>query len=156
VLDLEHKPSSKNIVFIGTHLKAKKAFETTRTGQTQSIVRYIRDEYPTHTHIILAGDFNGDKKEPFYSEIFNFGFRSAYRTMMEDKEPPYTTWKFKGRDGTERESCQTIDYIFYNPIGFTPKTVLKFPSKTDMGHDGLPSRNYPSDHLALEVIFNIQ
>ena len=106
--------------------------------------------------MILAGDFNGDTAEPFYSEITNCGLLSAYSAMSNNHEPQYTTWKFKGRDGTERESCHTIDYIFYNPSGFQPIAVLEFPTKDEIGPNGLPSINYPSDHLALEVIFKIQ
>jgi nocturnin len=148
--------SSKKIVFIGTHLKARKNFASSRTAQAQALIQYIQNQYPTQTHIILAGDFNGDTAEPFYSEIINYGFGSAYRTMLNDHEPPYTTWTFKGRDGTERESSQTIDYIFYKPTGFTPKAILQFPTKDEIGPNGLPSINYPSDHLALEVIFDIK
>ncbi|CAF2772518.1 unnamed protein product [Rotaria sp. Silwood2] len=106
--------------------------------------------------MILAGDFNGDTVEPFYSEIANYGFRSAYSAMLNNHEPQYTTWKFKGRDETEKESCHTIDYIFYTPKGFTPKAILQLPTKDEIGPNALPSINYPSDHLALEVIFNIQ
>ncbi|CAF3835421.1 unnamed protein product [Rotaria sp. Silwood1] len=109
-----------------------------------------------HTHMILAGDFNGDAAEPFYSEITNYGFRSAYSAMLNNHEPQYTTWKFKGRHGTLKESCHTIDYIFYTPKGFTPKAILQFPTKNEIGPNALPSINYPSDHLALEVVFNIQ
>ncbi len=137
-------------------MKARKTFENSRTAQAQALLQHIKNKYSTHTHMILAGDFNGDATEPFYSEITNYGFRSAYSAMLDNHEPQYTTWKFKGRDGTERESCRTIDYIFYTPNGFTPKAILQFPTKDEIGPNGLPSINYPSDHLALEVIFNIQ
>ncbi|CAF1138871.1 unnamed protein product [Rotaria sordida] len=155
-LDLEHKPASNKIVFIGTHFKSKKEFKTSRTYQAQAIVEYIRKNYSTRQHVIVAGDFNGEIDEPFYSEFLNFGLRSAYRTKMNDKEPTFTTWKFKGRDGTEREQCKAIDYIFYNPKGFTPKAILQFPNKSDIGPNALPSIHYPSDHLALEVVFDIE
>ncbi|CAF1118363.1 unnamed protein product [Rotaria sordida] len=155
-LDLEHKPTSNKIVFIGTHFKSKKEFKTSRTYQAQAIVEYIRKNYSTRQHVIVAGDFNGEIDEPFYSEFLNFGLRSAYRTKMNDKEPSFTTWKFKGRDGTEREQCKAIDYIFYNPKGFTPKAILQFPNKSDIGPNALPSIHYPSDHLALEVVFDIE
>ncbi|CAF1414743.1 unnamed protein product [Rotaria sordida] len=45
---------------------------------------------------------------------------------------------------------------FKGPDGFTPKAILQFPTKDEIGPNALPSINYPSDHLALEVIFNIQ
>lgn len=155
-MELEHKSSSKKIVFIGTHLKARKNFTSSRTAQTHALMEYIKNKYSKHTYIILVGDFNGNTSEPFYKEITDYGFKSAYSVMLNNQEPPYTTWKFKGRDGTERESCGTIDYIFYTPNGFTPKAILDFPTKDEIGPNALPSVNYPSDHLALEVVFNIQ
>ncbi|CAF1335355.1 unnamed protein product [Rotaria sp. Silwood1] len=156
VLDLKHKHSSKEILFIGTHFKSKKEFKTSRTHQAKAIVNFINEKYSTREHVIVAGDFNGDMDEPCYSEFLNFGFQSAYRTKLNDKEPEFTTWKFKGRDGTEREQCKAIDYIFYKPKGFTPKAILQFPNKSDIGLNALPSIHYPSDHLALEVVFNIE
>ncbi|CAF5224301.1 unnamed protein product, partial [Rotaria magnacalcarata] len=85
-----------------------------------------------------------------------FGLKSAYRIKMGDQEPSYTTWTYKGRDGTEREQCKAIDYVFYSPKGFTPKAILQLPSKDDIGPNALPSINYSSDHLALEVVLNIE
>lgn len=156
VLNLTHKPSSKQIVFVGTHFKSKKEFKTSRIGQAQEIVNYLKTNYPSSAHVIVAGDFNGDSEEPCYAEFINYGLKSAYRTKLGDKEPPYTTWTYKGRDGTEREQCKAIDFIFYNPRGLTPKAILQLPSKDEMGPNALPSNRYPSDHLALEVLFNIE
>ncbi|CAF3437945.1 unnamed protein product [Rotaria socialis] len=156
VLHLEHKPSSKKIVFIGTHFKSKKEFKASRLHQAEAIIEHLKTKYPTSSHVILAGDLNGDFEEPCYTELVNFGLKSAYRTKMGDKEPSYTTWTYKGRDGTEREQCKAIDYVFYSPKGFTPEAILQLPSKDDIGPNALPSINYPSDHLALEVILNIE
>jgi hypothetical protein len=64
--------------------------------------------------------------------------------MLNDKEPSFTTWKFRENDGIEDEQ-----------EGFVPIAILKLPSKEDIGSNGLPSNEYPSDHLALETIFNI-
>ncbi|CAF2555687.1 unnamed protein product [Rotaria sp. Silwood2] len=156
VLDLKHKNLGNEILFIGTHFKSKKECKPSRTHQAEVVVAFIRKNYPTRKHVIIAGDFNGDADEPCYSEFLNLGLRSAYRTKMNDKEPEFTTWKFKGRDGTESEQCKAIDYIFYNPQGFTPQAILQFPKKADIGPNALPSIHYPSDHLALEVMFNIE
>lgn len=75
--------------------------------------------------------------------------------MSDDKEPSFTTWKFRQYDEIEDEQCRTIDYIFYKPQGFVPIAILKLPTKDDIGLNGLPSNQYPSDHLALEAVFNI-
>lgn len=75
--------------------------------------------------------------------------------MSNDQEPSFTTWKFRRHDGIEHEQCHAIDYIFYKPEGFTPIAILKLPTKEDIGSNGLPCTQYPSDHLALETVFNI-
>ncbi|UJR32831.1 hypothetical protein I4U23_020293 [Adineta vaga] len=154
-LELKHKPSSTNIVFVGTHLKAKKPFANMRITQTKAILQYLSEHYSTRTHTIIAGDFNGDSEEPFYDMIRQSGFSSAYRTFLNDKEPPFTTWKFREHNGIEDDQCRTIDYIFYKSEGFTPMAILQLPSREDIGCNGLPSDEYPSDHLAIETIFNI-
>lgn len=82
---------------------------------------------------------------------------SAYRLLMNNYEPPYTTWKFKSREQkNEQEESRTIDYIFYRSENLHPIAYLEFPTKTEIGPNGLPSANYPSDHLALNTIFLIR
>ncbi|CAF0828912.1 unnamed protein product [Adineta steineri] len=155
ILELKHKPSSKNIIFIGTHLKSKKSFADLRITQTDAILQYLTKNYSTQKHVIIAGDFNGESDEPFYDSICKTGFSSAYRTLLNDTEPPFTTWKFRAHDEVEFEQCGCIDYIFYKPEGFVPISMLKLPTKEEIGVNGLPSNEYPSDHLAIETIFNI-
>jgi exonuclease III len=119
------------------------------------MIQYLTENYSSQAHVIICGDFNGDADEPFYSTVRNAGFSSAYRTILNDKEPLFTTWKFREHNGIEEEQCRTIDYIFYKPKGFVPIAILKLPSKEDIGVNGLPSNEYPSDHLAVEAIFKI-
>lgn len=75
---------------------------------------------------------------------------------MNGEEPSFTTWKIRERNGIEHDQCHTIDYIFYRPEGFIPKAILQLPNRGDIGVNALPSVQYPSDHLALEAIFNIK
>jgi endonuclease/exonuclease/phosphatase family metal-dependent hydrolase len=108
-------------------------------------------------NLIIAGDFNGEPDEPCYDVLIRSGLASAYRTLMNNREPTFTTWKFKSRErATEKEESRTIDYIFYRSGSLTPVAYLDFPDKTTIGPDGLPCATYPSDHLALQVIFQIQ
>lgn len=156
VLELKHKPSSAQIVFVGTHLKAKVSFASIREAQARSIVQYFSEHYSTSAHVIFAGDCNADEKEPFYQIVRQAGFSSAYRTMLNDQEPSFTTLKYRAPGGVEQEQCHSIDYIFYKPEGLSPIAILKFPTKEEIGVNGLPSAEYPSDHLALETIFTIK
>ncbi|CAF0757254.1 unnamed protein product [Rotaria sp. Silwood1] len=157
ILELEHIPSSSLVVFIGTHFKAKKQFALSRINQTNALVDFVNKKYTKKTNIIVAGDFNGEIDEPFYEILLKAGFNSAYRVLMNNHEPPYTTWKFKSREETyEKEESQTIDYIFYRSESLVPIAYLEVPTKTDIGPNGLPSANYPSDHLALQTIFLVR
>ena len=108
-------------------------------------------------NIILAGDFNGEHDEPFYEILLSANLKSSYRLLMNDQEPPFTTWKFKSREQqTEKEESRTIDYIFYRSQNLLPIAYLDIPSKGDIGPNGLPSASYPSDHFALQSIFLIK
>ena len=155
MLELKHKLSSIDIILIGTHLKAGKSFSNVRTNQIEAIIQYLNEYYSKRAHVIISGDFNGQSDEPFYDIVRKANFSSAYRTVFNDNEPMFTTWKFRENDGIEVEHCRTVDYIFYKPEGFSPIAALKLPSKEEIGSNGLPSNEYPSDHLALETIFNI-
>ena len=76
---------------------------------------------------------------------------------MNDREPPFTTWKFKSREEKhEKEESRTIDYIFYRSKQLIPIAYLGVPTKTEIGPNGLPSANYPSDHIALQSVFLIR
>ena len=156
-LELEYKPLSIPIVFIGTHFKAKKQFASSRTQQAAALINFINRRYSRDASIIVAGDFNGETDEPFYDHFYAAGFCSAYRFLMNDREPPYTTWKFKSREEKhEKEESRTIDYIFYRSKQLTPIAYLEVPTKTEIGPNGLPSANYPSDHLALQSVFLVR
>lgn len=153
---MKHKPSSTKILFIVTHFKAKLQFYDIRKKQAQNIVEFISENYPNEKHVIVIGDFNGEPNEPFYDVIRQHGFNSAYRTMLNDSEPQFTTWKFRKHHGVESEQYRCIDYMFYKPDGFKPLAVLRLPTKEEIGPNGLPCDQYPSDHLALETVFSLK
>ena len=157
VLELEHIPSSFRFVFLGTHFKAKKQFAESRTNQANALVQFLVTNCQKDQAVILAGDFNGETDEPFYDVLLKSAFSSAYRTLMNDQEPAFTTWKFKSREeGKEKEESRTIDYIFYRSPHLIPVAYLELPTKDEIGPNGLPSTNYPSDHIALQSIFRIR
>ncbi|UJR35677.1 hypothetical protein I4U23_028427 [Adineta vaga] len=157
ILELEYLPLASRVILIGTHFKAKKQFASSRTNQANALIDFIRSTYSKETNIIVAGDFNGEPDEPCYDVLIKSGFNSAYRTLMNGHEPSYTTWKFKSREEqNEKEESRTIDYIFYRAENLTPIAYLAFPDKRSIGPNGLPSANYPSDHLALQIVFRIQ
>ena len=65
---------------------------------------------------ILCGDLNAEPSEPVYSTLTQsntLSLASAYATVNEGQEPPYSTWKIRG-DG---EAKNNLDYILYTDEG---------------------------------------
>jgi hypothetical protein len=66
------------------------------------------------------------------------------------REPPMTTWKFRGDD--EKRRC--IDFVWFAPSrGLRVRACWALPTPDALGAAGLPSGAYPSDHLALAAAF---
>ena len=49
-----------------------------------------------------------------------------------------------------------IDYIFYEKSKLEMNSDLELITKSDIGPNGLPHENYPSDHLSLFVDFSFK
>jgi mRNA deadenylase 3'-5' endonuclease subunit Ccr4 len=139
-LHLIHKPSQHQLQFAATHLKAKHENEEIRVTQMQELIQAIS---PFTKPVIILGDFNTEKDSKVYKSALDASLHSAYRT--EDAEP-FSTYKLRPIDGKPVEFRRTIDYIFHSK-DLNVRSLLEIPS--DIPHPGLPSINYPSDHLAL-------
>ena len=105
IMELEHIPSSISLVLIGTHFKSGTTFADSRVKQAEALIQFLIENYSNHSHIIVVADFNGTMNERFYSKLWNYGFRSSYRTLMNDHEPDFTTWKFTSRNYINKEEC---------------------------------------------------
>ncbi len=46
-----------------------------------------------------------------------------------------------------------VDHIFHSECGVSAAAVLKLSTEEEVGENGLPSVNWPSDHLSLYVEF---
>lgn len=46
-----------------------------------------------------------------------------------------------------------VDHIFHSACGVSAEAVLKLSTEEEVGANGLPSVNWPSDHLSLYVEF---
>lgn len=105
---------------------------------------------PGKLPVILLGDFNTTPGSKTYKLLSNksLNFESAY--MRLGKEPSFTTFKIR-----ERVEKKTVDYIFTR--GFSIIRLLSMPTVETIGKSGLPSQNYPSDHLSLvcQVTFKL-
>ena len=167
--------AEKVLLFVTSHLKAKSGElnAALRNSQAKEILSEISLFLSTQTDsdipVFLCGDFNGSPQELLYSSILMspITFQSIYNPLeafecsdsiapksVQDAilrysigEPQFTTWKFR-EDGGEKKS--TIDYMFLRSSArLECQSVYELPNEEDLSYRGLPSSNYPSDHLAL-------
>lgn len=132
------------ILITSTHLKSGSIYEKIRVKQITYLLEQLSKFNSKHT--IFCGDFNCTPDSSTYNAIksHKIGFKSAYLGYLTpDHEPEITTYKKR----EDQEEFNTIDYIFVK--GFQVDSVLKLPSLSEIGKIGLPSKQYPSDHLSL-------
>ena len=129
----------KNFLIFTTHLKAKSQFDLLRVEQIATLFKYLSafQDIP----IILCGDFHSIPGSNAYISLLGnaIGLTSVYGVQ---NEPEFTT--VKQRNTLE---VKTEDYIWQR--GFRPTGILSIPSLEEIGATGLPSGNYPSDHISL-------
>jgi mRNA deadenylase 3'-5' endonuclease subunit Ccr4 len=61
----------------------------------------------------------------------------------------FTTWKFRSTGAVKR----TIDYIWYSQQQLAPISRWRMLSESEIGPEGLPSKQYPSDHMCVTCRF---
>lgn len=129
------------ILVVSTHLKSGAKYENDRKVQIKYLLMRLKNY--GNIPMIMCGDFNCEPHSLTYTEILtsSLKFSSAYYSKS-SKEPELTTYKKR-----EEIECKTIDYIFTK--GFEVTSILKLPSLTEIEKKGLPSEDYPSDHLSL-------
>lgn len=136
---LRERQTNRQMVVIATHLKSGLAFESHREVEVQQILRHL--EQYSALPVVLAGDFNSLPNEAVYQLLRASAFSSAYWDVL-GQEPAFTTLKY--RHSLEKF---TIDYIWLRQ--FRTCRYLSVPSESEISYNGLPSAQYPSDHLAL-------
>ena len=134
---------SIEILVVSTHLKSGGMYERDRKGQ----INYLLMRLSRYGNIpmIMCGDFNCEPESPTYNAILShqLKFKSAYfGRVLHNSEPEITTYKMR-----ETVEYKTIDYVFIK--GFNVNSVLSIPKLKDIEKAGLPSKEYPSDHLSL-------
>lgn len=132
------------ILILSTHLKSGSEYEKIRLHQ----ITYLLEQVSKFNskQIIFCGDFNCTPNSLTYNAIksHKIGFKSAYFGLSTpETEPEITTYKKR----EELAEFNTIDYIFFK--GFRIASALKLPSLKEVEKIGMPSRDYPSDHLSL-------
>ena len=158
-----------SLCVVNTHLYSNYQRPDVKLWQTIALIREI-EQYLMHREIplIICGDFNSEPHssvyeflsrgiiEKEYSEFknqknnsflpekndiyHNFKLASAMEKAL-NSEPKFTNYtkKFKG----------TLDYIWYTPLKLSLKSYFRTPDESELRVEGLPSTQYPSDHIML-------
>jgi len=122
---------------------------------------------------VWAGDFNSSPSSSIYQRIsslqllhsayslFPASLHANYPPPIEHHDPsttteaaavhdaPYTTWKVRANGEVRR----TIDFIWFEHSKLAVTHLLEPPSTDLLLPNALPSRHYPSDHVAIGAAF---
>ena len=144
IVVLESNANRTKKICVGTtHLKAKPEFHELRVNQGNVFLDAL--EHAVNKHhcpTFFAGDMN-DEPDSNVIKAFRSKYTSVYPKNI------WTTWK--QRDHVIK---RCIDYIFYDPFGLTPTSVLEIPSDKECP-TMLPAPYYPSDHMAIGCRFKL-
>lgn len=160
ILVLKCKNSGQIFIVCTTHLKARKSeiLSKFRREQSFDLLSFITDFMDANfydknqTPILITGDFNGEKDEPFH-QIMTQNLASAYDHLLADAKSDEkirngqnscSNWT---RRVNEEETKQTIDYIFYDANLIKMDALLSLSS--NQLKSPIPNANYPSDHLSI-------
>lgn len=146
----------------------------------------VRDEVQRETSwrpaVLITGDLNALPAATKYYAPLTYALVKAHplllRSVYNDdalslasesavaNEGLWTTWKARrGRDeqDTDKVVKHCIDYILYSPGDGSPHQSFLQPtgfldllSSEQVGDELLPSRSYPSDHLAIAAVFAVK
>jgi len=134
------------LVICTVHLKAKAHGADVRTQQIEKLVQLNA----AFTNIIIAGDFNDLPESDCIARLQQSGLEMVQGPTG---VPELTTCKMRKTSTGEREmQRKTEDYIFYHTTDIKPiaPLVLATPEIPEVG---LPSVEFPSDHLSLMATF---
>lgn len=147
--------------FWTTHLKAKADGEAARIQQAARIALLLDNE---QTNYILAGDFNDHPSSECVKILKQSGFCSADEACVRLKPRSFTTYKTRrDSEGVPIEQKKTEDYIFFKGrdvvlTGFEEGDYVSGAIQNctlELKPPGLPSEQFPSDHLPLVATFDL-
>jgi mRNA deadenylase 3'-5' endonuclease subunit Ccr4 len=151
------------VVFVTTHLKSTKTEEGERVRLRQftqlqdRIDMFARANYTRD--IIIGADLNASPKENKYHPLTydlltTYGYVCAYCDFYGKEH--FTTIKYRIKEGQPVKTEDIIDYILHSTEGrLRPIRLLGMPDKS-LVSEGLPSDEYPSDHLYLIVDYTLK
>ena len=147
----------QTVNIVCAHLKAKEEFENYRKLQAEELHCFMTRFYQCNTPsqikgtLIIAADANCEIDSPA-NIILRKDLHSAYTDVFnnetgKEKDKFVTTSKNRTESGLVKRE---IDFIFYDPRHLAISGVQQMPEGILSSlTNGLPSQNYPSDHVAL-------
>lgn len=136
-------PQKRGIIFVTTHLKAKKPFENVRVEQSKDLLFLIDEFNLDDWPVIISADMNTEPNGLVIPLFLQAGYMSAYPLT----EGICTTIKNK-----DNYCARMIDYILFKGLSYSSHCPL--PDPMLFGEAGLPAEKYPSDHLSLLAVLD--
>lgn len=139
--------------FWSVHLKAKSEGAASRLEQVKKLAQMTSND----SNVIIAGDFNDTPESDCVREMLQAGFASADAASVRIPIRDFTTYKVrKGASRQPKIEKKTEDYIFFRGPhikleSFKESTFV--PARLEP--PGLPSEDFPSDHLNIGAMFTI-
>lgn len=173
-----HSRSASRICMVNTHLYSNHTRPAIKLWQTITLLKEIEQFVLSQDlAMMICGDFNSEPDSAVYQYLSRGALDDEHTHLLEEvaknladverlalgielesamyrafgMEPQFTNYtrKFKG----------TLDYIWYTPSRLKMLAVSTPPSEDDISThcEGLPSVQYPSDHILLccDVALNI-
>jgi CCR4-NOT transcription complex subunit 6 len=161
-----------NVCIVNTHLYSNHARPDVKLWQTMTLMREVEQMALTRDiAVMVCGDFNSEPDSAVHEFMGTGALELPHPELLQSdtlgilpeqqdivhgvefasimeaalgSEPPYTnfTGNFKG----------TLDYIWYTPGRLRVLAVTNVPDPNELFEqcgEGLPSANYPSDHVML-------
>lgn len=162
----ERSENGRMLVAATTHLKAKPEGAPVRRAQARELGKRLAAAVATvegagaKADVVLTGDFNEEGGEGVLTAL-NDGYGDAgggaFTNVFSDASPNggFSTWKYRpGKEaGSVKEKREWIDFILFRGA-MSVGSRLSMPTTAQIGDGALPSREYPSDHLAVGASLN--
>jgi mRNA deadenylase 3'-5' endonuclease subunit Ccr4 len=139
---------NKTLLFLTTHLSAKAKGKSNRLLQALKLCTSLR----YCDNVIIAGDFNDTPESEVVFEMLKHDFLMG---TVSKTHQQFTTYKIrKNGDGTEDLQQKIEDYFFFRTKDFECTSIQ--PAQVNIPQCGLPSVEFPSDHLSLHADFKLR
>ena len=150
---LQHTASGAYVVVVNCHLDSQKSEEGVKVRAVQS--RRMLEQAKAFADLeagkpceawFVCGDLNATRGEECHDAILEAGLADCYAEA--GFGDMFTSIKVRTGSFKAGSVKYAVDHMFHSS-GAVPTGVMSLPQEDLIGACGLPSVNYPSDHLSL-------